>query len=1266
MKVSKVNHVRTGSEGVKPGIMYKNPSVNQDSRIRVEDQVKYVNQTAQRLYNLFNAKQVFGPVKELRGFENSITKDFNNVVKNIVKQSEKSIDLGKAMTLLGEVRLDSQGVQNAGYIVERILSARLRNSLKGKIMISGERRNVYDAIKAVIVAISEGKNLSEDDVKTMLTAVCEDYYKTDKITKIVASIEKKDVKVQIYKEGDDKILRLSSWSNEKKRFISDFVDQFAEATPEEQSAMLIGIRRLIILYTRGVEAYNEACDSDIAKWSWMSMKASDDLMFVEGVTEKLTERDQAEKSFTRKSITAQIETMIDDQILTHYMKAKEADIDENDLKWIAYFEDETSKLYSRRRNVVDWKLRLSYLEDYLWDCWVSFAASKFVDIGKAVYHFALPELNSTKTKDNIRFGVPESKYDNGITGFDYEIIRANESLTRGMDTYVSFATNCFANSTIPIEYRLQPVEKKDQDKADVLFYSNEEFSENLIDVSTNKLLRYFGGISRWWESEVVKTDRVKVALAIRECMSLVRNACYHYAPGEGKLSDESREIIAGMLADDMKRVGGMYRRKYYSNNVLMFYPEGNITSLMNKLYEKKAERVAQVPAFNNVFKRKDIAEFLSNYVEKAYLDEFSTNQDAVDKYRSSMFFVLKEIYYYGFLQETDLKNAFMEALKNMKSDAQNPEAYKNFYDRITEITESDPDVSFGEICQFIMTDYNMQNQDKIKKSDEAEERAKENGHKKKYQHFRMLLYKGIEKAFNTYLKNDPRYAFLVKPKYDQEAFSRITEDVFCNGWTAHTFDTLADGGDDNVISWYAVAHFLTPKQLNQLIGTFRNYDQYVNDIVRRAKSVGIDRSDALGRIEYCNTILYSLEFVALFAGNISKVMTDYFADENEYASYVGKYVQIAGKKVVLDETKLKEFCSKKVKSGNNEYQIGIYYDETNPIMNRNIVLAAMYGFDAIIAEGLSRNKVSEENIGKFYGLKSELADVFAAGVCKTKEQQEKLLSFQQLKNKIELVDISIYSDIINDLYSQLIGWAYLRERDLMYFQLGFNYCRLFHGKTVERDSHLRKISGNGISIDDGAVLYQIAAMYTFDMPVYGKDGSYKSSGTSAGGSIRRFVYDYCGEDFGNAVTYNNGLGLFEDIRIHDEYSRLRNDIAHMKYMSKHKDSIVKLYRDIYDGFFKYDRKLEKSVVFILKNTLMDYFVDASVSIGKTEKKLPETSRSLTRASFTISAREMKSDVFTYNHIKVKRQEGKREIIEPLKLPVRSDDFLARLASLLTY
>ena len=74
-------------------------------------------------------------------------------------------------------------------------------------------------------------------------------------------------------------------------------------------------------------------------------------------------------------------------------------------------------------------------------------------MGKGVYHFAIPDLSGNLEGEPISICEVKPEYRNGVSGFDYERIRAEESLEREMEKYVLFAVNNFARAVTPEEER---------------------------------------------------------------------------------------------------------------------------------------------------------------------------------------------------------------------------------------------------------------------------------------------------------------------------------------------------------------------------------------------------------------------------------------------------------------------------------------------------------------------------------------------------------------------------------------------------------------------------------------------------------------------------------------------------------------------------------------------------------------------------------------------------------------------------------------------
>lgn len=99
--------------------------------------------------------------------------------------------------------------------------------------------------------------------------------------------------------------------------------------------------------------------------------------------------------------------------------------------------------------------------------------------------------------------------------------------------------------------------------------------------------------------------------------------------------------------------------------------------------------------------------------------------------------------------------------------------------------------------------------------------------------------------------------------------------------------------------------------------------------------------------------------------------------------------------------------------------------------------------------------VSKDNIEEFYDQKAEIVYCKIKGKDITAEEQKAVLKYQKLKNRVELRDIVEYGEIINELLGQLINWSFMRERDLLYFQLGFHYNCLRNNS--EKKKHIKKL-----------------------------------------------------------------------------------------------------------------------------------------------------------------------------------------------------------------
>lgn len=1125
--------------------------------------------------------------------------------------------------------------------------------------------------------------------------------------RIVKSIKNQDVKVQVFEKDNEKMLMLSNYQHPKKHYIADFAIKFAECkTEKEEEELILHMRRLIVMFVFGPEEYDRLSMGD--PWKNIEFSQRNSIARFEEQNKYLFRRDSIpHRDFNKK---------IKEVIKLHYRAAKE-NIEKKDtplepeanIFWLGYFSSVVERFAKVRGKRKPEYYKCVRMCDTIWKEWVSFMAMKYVDIGKAVYYFATPNLYNLSAEEPIKIGPVLEQYEDGLTSFDYEKVKAEESLTRNLATSVVFAENAFANAVVKKEYR-QKRETEDKsgkkvtvDNTDVLGYRKKDFknSEAVYDNVEKRIMWYFGGatVEKEIRDENGNLSRVNLLMEIQKHISNVRNTNFHFSTDRTALRPKGNKFARELFRKEFDGVKRLIGEKYVSNNTVTFYPTNNddLYALIEKLYSKRVEREAQVPAFNTILKRKDIQTFANEFLFKGNSElrkKFDNNQ----VFFSSLYFLLKEIYYYAFLGEEDLLDRFDTVLEQIENENENKEAYESFVNRYEDINTNEK--SFGQLCQQFMTDYNMQNQGNKEILSSAQKvKNEKKGKKTSYEHYKMILQKCIRKMFENYLNEKEEFAFLKNPRDGMNVSEEKAEHFINNIPDIQPFDSLSvmlkkldqegesdkEGKSDKagkdvqlMYDWYITAHFLSAKQINLLIGDIRNYKQYVAKISERASGAGYEDVRARitdDRIKRYEDILLVLEFVQQFVGRISKNIEDYFDSTEEYAKFLSNFIDFDeywSSNSLPEDRKysigLRTFCNEKVEeSKSTDESLGIYHDGKNPIVNKNVIYSLLYGDSDMLSEVMKKGgfRVSKEEIQKYYKLKKELEGVFVKGKFDRKKEAEDYRDYQNRKNRIELLDIQIFTELVNDMMAQMVSWAYLRERDLLFFHLGYHYIKLFYTDRVT-ESLYRELKGEDVYIKEGALLYQFIALYDFKLPLFGvnKEGEEKVliKQGNPGLVIKKFVGHYCINNEGAAI-YDGGIRFFENKNRHTDFSNLRNYFAHMKYYSLHDKSIWDLLGEIYNGFLQYDTKLKKSVSFISKNILERYFVVATTTmkhkwIKKTEEeKKNGDSDNDYKERFTFSGK-LESDEFTY-----KFGEGNKN---SCKVKCRSDEFIAELEAILNY
>lgn len=902
-----------------------------------------------------------------------------------------------------------------------------------------------------------------------------------------------------------------------------------------------------------------------------------------------------------------------------YLQMMNEDRNEREKFWITYVKEYIDENYvdvgkEKKTNNKKNKKELYQKISMFKECWsdaINYLCGKYMDIGKAVYHFAMPENISLEEKE---YGVVREEYQKGISSFDYETIKAEETLQRNIATTTVAALAAFSRSVTDIDYSGK----------DILFTQDKDTV--IKEDALRQILRYFGGISSVaGVFEQTKTDEEIASQLVSEIKShfnLLRNENFHYTAG--KIGAFSCDNVLKLWENDQKVYGQIVRQKYYSNNVSMFYGTDIIQELVAEFYgEKAADRqinVSQATAFKNVLHKKDLFSFIDKIINKKSegWKKISTGADGSIrvKYEGSLYFLLKEIYYNEFVCSTKACDYFYKAVETYNGTEgvkNSKEAAENFKSYVSELKNEN--LNFGQICQRITQEYNQQNT----------RREEEN-----YKHFKMLLPLCIRQAFENYLilekQNDltgmKKYAWLRTPGYIEAEGVKTYLDKTTIKCRVSIKGEVNEPDEKRRIAWYTFAHFVHPKQLNLLIGDFKSYIQYREDIIRRAGYAKQYGNKDAGKkmkasIKWAKLVLEVLEFVRVLSGRGTGNFCDYYKDADEYSRYLSRYIDFSQSKEPTFE-ELKTFCQN-LNIQNDKFDILL--DEQNPKMVSNIEYARMYGGGDVAFKGFK--KIRKEEIEEYYREKNSNTLVMPNDLCETEEEKKKVIRQQQLKGRILLNEVMDSFSIINDMMGRLVSLAYLRERDKMYLLLGYYYMALRNRDNASMDSLNVTITQQNkenrtIVIEKGAILYQLVGVFDYGTPalLYENNEWILHTGYSIGKRESLFTAQYkvsktCAMQLFQNVKEENGKGnknkgkdsdKKNPPKMHWETIRdLRNSVDHLKYYRNPEQSIWELYSEFYQKFFGYSKKLRKSVLTNFCNVLEDYDLKAEITFDSERK-----------------------------------------------------------------
>lgn len=1350
MKISKIKNSRPGisvaeNKNEEPlsrqSLLYYAPV--KDGKIRLESKdleqhVTECNEKAQKLYNVITPEVNFYRDENRQKMVENLAKNFNAVINNalrsirnpkekkerveeevafILNLSKKSIKMKKDVFVKSTDLIvkfpennkynkkNDKGTGSKEAYIQKMISdlvlRKLKKTLRKEVKLeNGCRVQMTEITVSLMSAICLYGNVESFDpaiLKAFFEKVDSDYTKYKYVEQIVKSIESQSAKLKVVEKDGRHLLISANADHRKKKYVFEFMRMYAAADEKGKRELTEHIQDLIGLYLCGKAGYENAENrfSDMTEsHNCICGKIEEIFNGLEELENLSQQKKEKLKNTTVKVMAlkyrAAVNYLADEVGKTVLGEIREKKVRScADLYWIEYIDSTVEKLLLKSRNKKRYRYEIGFLSKHIWKEWTQYISGKYIEMGKGVYHFAIPDLSGALEGESVSICEVKPEYRNGVSGFDYERIRAEESLEREMEKYVLFAVNNFARAVTPEEEReksghedvllmktLSEIEESQtKEERQKKHDNNVKNAITLYADADRRILQFFGGQSRFREKEdslINLYSGENLYKEIRKELYAIRNITFHYTTKADKDQTQKHDLAEYLFEEEFSDITELFREKYYANNVWKYYDVEVINTIMENIYCGRKYRAAQIPAFKNIISRPELPQVMNGFVKGNSLRRLMNcpDRDVINKYWSALFFVLKELYYYDFLQEQkktedNVKERFFRAIEKLsgqENDDEKQKAWESFENRIDQIGR---DRSFGAICQGVMIEYMLQNSD-ISMIQTETDNGKANNKKQIYKHYRTLLYNCISEAFIEYLREkweELRTPVLTAKEWSKEEFCRA-DGLKHLSLFDHLKETFNDAESGS--SWYMAAHFINQKYLNHLLGSIRNYLQFTEDIEDRAISLGdcVDNKREEKNLRYRNT-LEILEFVAQFCERTTNVMEDYFESNQEYAEYLSGFVDYNITKKETDiEKALYSFCKQKFKVDGKEYMAGIYYDGENLIPNRNIIRANMYGNTSCLKPCMDRITLKE--IRTMYADQNKLDLVLKEGVCHTEEEQKAYREYQNEKNRIELFDVCTYTQILNDMQARLIGWSYMRERDLMYYQLGYYYTKLFWTDSISEEDARRRLVGNLVNVEDGAILYQILAFNSYNLPIIANKNNtvtlLKDEGSIGGKAITAFLKNYENAE----MIYEEALDLFENMDEHAVIINTRNYIEHFKYFIKSDRSMMDLYSEVYDRFFRHDHNRKKNVPDSLKNVLADNFmiVDISMELGSKkvgEKKKGFREHKASRIEFTDSG--IRSTDMTYT-IKPDIKDNKKD--EKVLVPARSEVFLKQFRKILEY
>lgn len=349
----------------------------------------------------------------------------------------------------------------------------------------------------------------------------------------------------------------------------------------------------------------------------------------------------------------------------------------------------------------------------------NYITSNYLKLGKAAYHF----YDFANEKLNLA----------SIDSFDYELIKAKDTLCQKIHTSIVFACHSF----------LCCMKKSNGQNV-----NNDVDGKEIKGLTANdqrRLLRFFGG-----QSLVVKPgetiDTNALATELNKALYSVRNSHFHYSDEVKTEKVKSYPILRRLFEIEIENQGQFVLEKYQSNNVYMFYSKSIVEQLFNQIYAKQCNVKSKpfIPAFSSILS-----------FGKFDISIFKSVPQPADIFKSTAYFLLKEIYYHNFIGNDEIGSLFVEALHERMENPEKEDKKDAWNDFASIVCKCGDD--FPAICNSCMREYAIKNS-------KPENNKEQNGsHKGDY--LKMFLNQITQAAFLKFVKD--KYKLSNEPAYNE-------------------------------------------------------------------------------------------------------------------------------------------------------------------------------------------------------------------------------------------------------------------------------------------------------------------------------------------------------------------------------------------------------------------------------------------------------------------------------------------------------------------